>query len=171
MESKPGEGNVRRLIDAAMSFHCRRTSNSRRSSLDSSFLTGAGSIHRVLRVCVAALALWSAFSLAAGTPSFPGRSPLNAEFVDFWRASRPISRGACLTEEGYALGLVPSPVDLSHMTAASAQGISPRDRLSLPASYDLRSLGRLTPVKDQGGCGSCWAFATMGSLESWLLTL
>ncbi len=34
----------------------------------------------------------------------------------------------------------------------------------LPAQFDWRPL--CTPVKSQGGCGSCWAFATVGTLES-----
>lgn len=39
----------------------------------------------------------------------------------------------------------------------------------LPSVYDLRSLNLVTPVKDQGSCGSCWAFATIASIESnWL---
>ncbi|MCL2509199.1 MAG: lectin like domain-containing protein [Oscillospiraceae bacterium] len=39
----------------------------------------------------------------------------------------------------------------------------------LPASYDLRDYGKITSVKYQGEAGCCWAFATIGSLESSML--
>ena len=39
----------------------------------------------------------------------------------------------------------------------------------LPSYYDLRALGKVAPIKDQGFSGTCWAFAVMGSLESNLL--
>ena len=35
----------------------------------------------------------------------------------------------------------------------------------LPTKFDWRNYRAFPPVRDQGGCGSCWAFATVGVLE------
>ncbi len=39
----------------------------------------------------------------------------------------------------------------------------------IPTSWDWRDKGIVGPVKDQGQCGSCWAFSAVGALESQIM--
>ena len=40
---------------------------------------------------------------------------------------------------------------------------------ALPAAYDMRDYDKVSEVRDQGRYGTCWAFASLGALETTLL--
>ena len=60
-------------------------------------------------------------------------------------------------------GLLDPPVDLSHLDGNWRLAASTE---ALPARWDWRQQSIVTKVQNQGACGSCYSFATLGSLES-----
>lgn len=76
-------------------------------------------------------------------------APVNEAYLDYLENGRS--------------GKVPSTLDLSYLSPSLAQN---RARSLLPKSYDLRKLGLVGPVRDQGSYGTCWAFSALASIES-----
>ena len=69
--------------------------------------------------------------------------------------------------EDMDFGFVPTVLDMGYLSNLNdnlVQGVGE----VLESAYDLREQGALTEVRDQGSYGNCWAFAAMGSLESWV---
>ncbi len=81
-------------------------------------------------------------------------------------------------ERRHLLGFTPPPGEATLEQAVANDAASevvapmsivPGDGVGAPASYDLRDVGGkdyTTPVKNQGGCGSCVGFGTVAVMET-----
>lgn len=78
-------------------------------------------------------------------------APINPEYIRFIE-----THATDINNNGY----IPSPLDMS-----IKQFPEIRSTMVFPASFDLRSTGNLTSVKNQASCGACWTFASLASTE------
>jgi PKD repeat protein len=115
-----------------------------------------------------------------------GLAPENPEFAT--QQNNRIFTQVAPSKNENGTGFIPAPVDIDHLSSESStsevstpssydlqdtqvgNGFSSNQAaFSAATSYDLRTLGKVTTVKDQGSAGACWTFATYSSLESYLL--
>jgi C1A family cysteine protease len=61
-------------------------------------------------------------------------------------------------------GFIPPPLDLSHLKGQEMPVGAPFG--PPPAAWDWRTYNKVTSVKDQGACGSCYAHAAIANFES-----
>jgi hypothetical protein len=68
----------------------------------------------------------------------------------------------------FSRGLLPLSGDLSGTLGVARRGEGPHGRRlhSLPEALNWARTAVITPVKNQGGCGACWAFSVTQEVES-----
>ena len=72
-------------------------------------------------------------------------------------------------EMGATMGYSHAGIDTTYMTegAPQSKALARAARENLPSAYNTVDAGHVTPeVRDQGGWGTCWAFAATGSIAS-----
>jgi len=110
----------------------------------------------VMFVAIAFMPLAGISDLEAQQSQTLQLAPTNPDFVKFFEEP---------PEPFY--GYIPPPMDLSHLDEIPVERY--HKATSLPGSFDWRDQGKVTPIKDQNPCGTCWVHGTLAAVESRVL--
>ncbi len=55
---------------------------------------------------------------------------------------------------------------MAPQNCSATGGFSSQSMKGVPEKYEWNDFGMVSPVKNQGACGSCWTFSTVGAMES-----
>lgn len=127
---------------------------------------------------------WSSFQtfMHRFDKSYPTLTQLEKRF-DIFRSNMEFIRQENGKGHSFQLGITPF-ADLTGDEFAAFNGIRTGGPFStgcdkfhsdtsatVPSSYDWREHNAVTPVKDQGQCGSCWSFSATGAMEgAWAIS-
>lgn len=81
-----------------------------------------------------------------------------------WVAGHNAFTGLSSDEFREWMGL--TPMDPNYALEGLVQTSAQTQVSSLPSSWDWRTKGVVSPIRDQGQCGSCWAFSGTSTIES-----
>ena len=109
-----------------------------------------------LSVGIESCAATDANQYGAGAEYAPKFAPRNPDFVAYWK-NRPDT----------SFGYIPPPVDLSHLNQLPVERLP--TPYALPDRFDWRDSGKVSSVKNQKSCGTCWDFGATAVLESAVL--
>ena len=120
--------------------------------------------------------------IISASSAYAGFAPMNPAFIE-WReeqlkqaenqnssdsiSASSVSGTSSISATSHKTGYIPGPVNLSHLADNLPRVFAAAE---LPESYDLRVYDRVTPIKNQGVWGTCWAFGMTAAVESNYLT-
>ncbi len=123
----------------------------------------------LLASLVSVLAALPAFAADGSVdPGIPDMADVRARIArngSTWTADDTWLRSLTPEARAHLTGFVPPPA--YEETLRAHLKVLPVAK-ALPSSYDWRGTGGVTPVKNQGDCGACWAFACIGELEAFV---